>query len=702
MHSQLTAILSAHSLFGRLHESVRGSVARFFHELELAPGDLLFDLDDPAEDCYAILSGSVALEGERKGLRFRKQGDLFGELALIPGQRRRHRAVAGPEGARLGRLPRFAFQRLVEEDIASFDPLLKAFLELGFAATTYSDRSHQAGDPRVVAFLAARDGVGRTTLLHNLAALLANQSQSVAIVDLDPDGGDLALLGGVASERSWLDLVPEFGDNLLPPELVREALVPLDTGVHLLPGPRDPSLLRRTSILDLGRVLEQLSRSYAWVLVDAPSGSGPVVQEILRHADLGLVTGCYSPQGTHALSRTLKELAKAGHPPAKLPIVLNQYGFGDELPLRDQEVLARPPLMRIPFEAEVRLAATKTIPDVLARPEGELKERLSGLLEKIRALPRRRAELKIESSSQRRARGRALLALGRSKFLQGDRRKAEQYLVEAVPLLPQEAEPALLLGRISEERGALREAGDWFRTALETDPENLHALCRAAFVGKNPILAQRGIREAAETGRTFPRRADSFLCLGLAHLALDQVREAEAAFSKALGIHPGYAEALRRRAELLEAQGQDEAALEAFRRTLELNPPEPLLWAGLSRIYHSLGLVGPAHAALRELRKTIPDHPWVLKQGLSLERANKSLEFELASYQKAIEKGQPFPDVLLLRAGVHFRAGNLHQASRDARDALRAGASLPGAKLLLRRIRSIFPLLKPAGDVQAA
>ena len=64
----------------------------------LEPGDAVFDEGDPGDHLYVIQSGEIELKREGpSGHHVVAQlgpGDFFGELSLVPGQRRNARAVA--------------------------------------------------------------------------------------------------------------------------------------------------------------------------------------------------------------------------------------------------------------------------------------------------------------------------------------------------------------------------------------------------------------------------------------------------------------------------------------------------------------------------------------------------------------------------------------------------------------------------------
>jgi CRP-like cAMP-binding protein/Fe-S-cluster-containing hydrogenase component 2/thioredoxin reductase len=81
-----------------------------------ARGDVLFRKNDYTNSFYSILAGSVEIELEPGGRRFRLgEGEFFGEMGLLSGRRRMATALAGP-GCVVIETPRREILKLIKSD----------------------------------------------------------------------------------------------------------------------------------------------------------------------------------------------------------------------------------------------------------------------------------------------------------------------------------------------------------------------------------------------------------------------------------------------------------------------------------------------------------------------------------------------------------------------------------------------------------
>jgi Flp pilus assembly protein TadD len=168
-----------------------------------------------------------------------------------------------------------------------------------------------------------------------------------------------------------------------------------------------------------------------------------------------------------------------------------------------------------------------------------------------------------------------LLARAELLVLDGQADAARSAYTELLGLQPQSAEPWYGLGLIASERDDVRVARSALGEALKRDPALSKATAELAsaesFAGELP-------RSDALLDSLLQREPDNYVALtarGLNRLKSGQPRAALDDFLKAGLIEPRYARAWLYSGVAFYQLGETERALQAFRKTTELDPRDP-------------------------------------------------------------------------------------------------------------------------------
>jgi len=138
---------------------------------------------------------------------------------------------------------------------------------------------------QVLVVTSGKGGVGKTTTTAALGAALAQQGQTVVVIDFDVGLRNLDLVMG-AERRVVFDLVNVIqGVAKLPQALIRDKR--LDT-LWLLPASqtRDKDALTSNGV---ARVIAELKQKFDWVICDSPAGIERGATLAMRHADSAVI-----------------------------------------------------------------------------------------------------------------------------------------------------------------------------------------------------------------------------------------------------------------------------------------------------------------------------------------------------------------------------------------------------------------------------
>ncbi len=213
----------------------------------------------------------------------------------------------------------------------------------------------------------------------------------------------------------------------------------------------------------------------------------------------------------------------------------------------------------------------------------------------------------------------SLITSAEAALAQGRLAEAARLARLAVEENPGGVEENCFLGLIQAQRGALDEAEDHFRRALEADNQHLPSL-----IACSKVLSTRGQVEAAlamanAALEIAPEDFDAAMHFGLLLAHHRRFAEAAGAFSEALKISPKSSTAQRFYAGALSDAGLKSAALEAWRSAAQLAPRDGQVWARYGQTALEQGLLNEAISAGRKAASLAPENPSIqLMVGLAL------------------------------------------------------------------------------------
>lgn len=239
----------------------------------------------------------------------------------------------------------------------------------------------------VIGLIAARGGMGVSSLASNLASSLFKASQSdVILAELTPGQGSLALDLGIANENGLSELLGKPPAEITRNNII-EQLTPLDAGFKVLAAsnhPRDFHLINQVSQYE--NLVARIATLGRFIVLDLGMGLPPFVQRLLPLIN-ELIVVVEGVPNTIAHSRALiEDLTEFGKDKNHIAAVLNnRVRLESQIPWSEvQEQLGHSIAATLTPAPELFAQASRLkTPAVLCQPDSLTAQQLDKLVERI-------------------------------------------------------------------------------------------------------------------------------------------------------------------------------------------------------------------------------------------------------------------------------------------------------------------------------
>lgn len=226
----------------------------------------------------------------------------------------------------------------------------------------------------VITVFGAKGGIGKTTIATNLAtAMVQKTNQSVVLVDLDTRFGDVGILMDIPVERSIADLaIPE---EEISREMVQECLYQHNSGVYILPAPIRPTDWRNVHAGHIERIVQVLTQTYDYVVLDTPGTFNDIVARSLELASMVVLVATVDMASLKDTLLAIDMLRSWNFPQEKIKLVINSTNEASNVqPQEVKRMLGRDVFWSIPYDRNISTATQLGMPVVVAKPQSRASE----------------------------------------------------------------------------------------------------------------------------------------------------------------------------------------------------------------------------------------------------------------------------------------------------------------------------------------
>jgi pilus assembly protein CpaE len=240
-------------------------------------------------------------------------------------------------------------------------------------------------DHKVITVFSSKGGCGKSFVSSNLAVALAQKTgESVAMIDLDLQFGDLAIMLQLFPARTIYDAAQNL--DRLDAEAVKGYLTPHRGQVWLLAAPLEPGLSETISAESVAKIIRLLKTIYKYVIVDTPPSFTDHVLAALDESDESVLITSMDVPSIKNLKLSLQTLELLGFGRDRIRLILNRAD--SKVGLRVQEVektLGTRIDVSIPSSREVPLSINRGTPLILEDPKSPVVASIMKLVEIIGA-----------------------------------------------------------------------------------------------------------------------------------------------------------------------------------------------------------------------------------------------------------------------------------------------------------------------------
>ena len=237
---------------------------------------------------------------------------------------------------------------------------------------------------KVITVFSTKGGVGKTTIASNLAVSIARTTKKkVALLDLDLQFGDIAIMLNVSVKNTISDLIKEFGQ--LNDELMDEYLLTHFSGVRVLPAPIRPEYAEYITSNHVEKIIAILKENYHYIIIDTSANFHETVLTALDLSDNILMVSTIDLPTIKNIKAGLDVMESLHYNKEKIKIILNKASEQYGIKYKDFENAIKHNVWAyVPEDnSTVITSANKGFPFVMTRTETKVAKAIVGIANEL-------------------------------------------------------------------------------------------------------------------------------------------------------------------------------------------------------------------------------------------------------------------------------------------------------------------------------
>jgi MinD-like ATPase involved in chromosome partitioning or flagellar assembly len=257
-------------IFSSLKEEDHLKIAEIVEEVYHGTNHVIFHEGDVGDAVYIVIDGKVKVvkkqdEGDERTLAVFRDGDFFGEMAVIEEQPRTATAVV-LEDCVLYKITKQNFSFVMRLNPGITLKIMRYMSERVRQSSAVGRVAEK--EAKIITLFSPKGGIGKSMLGVNIGVALAkNPELKIALVDLDLEFGSFEImLKGAQKCSTIVDMLKEV--QLLSYENISPFMHKVKDNLHLMAAPNKPEEAELVTVQQIKEIIEVLSGHYDYIIID--------------------------------------------------------------------------------------------------------------------------------------------------------------------------------------------------------------------------------------------------------------------------------------------------------------------------------------------------------------------------------------------------------------------------------------------------